>query len=132
MLLFAAECPGMGAFHRGFGIGLIAVSRSAFVEGHDDVRAQFFLDLHRDFGSEIMLLSIEDGFELHSVFIDFSCFVQGKHLESAGIRKERFVPSYPFMESPILFHVIRARSQGEVIGIGENDFGAQCFHVAHL
>ena len=90
----------------------------AFIEAHDDVRAQSFFDFNRFFGAEEFFVAIELVFEFHPFFAEDAVFGQGKDLESSGIRKDRSVVIHEFMKPARFFDDIFAWAEVKMIGIG--------------
>ncbi|MPN04945.1 hypothetical protein SDC9_152194 [bioreactor metagenome] len=61
----------MGAAHGIIDVGRI-IGVSAFIEGHDDIGPQFFLDLDGAFRGEAVHGAINVAFECDAVFIYFA------------------------------------------------------------
>ena len=57
--------------------------------------------------------------EIDTLLLDFPKACQRKHLESAGIGQDRFVPDHEFVESAHLLYDFISRAHMEVIRIGK-------------
>ena len=92
--LFAQRSvPGATRRHsRGRGIG------NALIEGHDDVGAQRFLDIHRRLGrDEVLRPAVEMRLERHTLLGDLAKVRQAEDLEAAAVRgTEPFQPMNPW------------------------------------
>ena len=58
------------------------------------------------------------GMEMHALFLDLPKSCKRKHLKSAGIRQDRFVPVHKLMQSAELFYNLISRSHMKMICIG--------------
>ena len=85
---------------RGFaGAGVIGGSFDAFVEDHDDVRAQGDFDLDCFFGGKEMLGAVQVRTKSDAVVRHFSQIGKAEHLVAAGIRKDRMRPGHEFVQA---------------------------------
>lgn len=123
--VLAAFCPAGGQGERGGGVFLIAGVGRAFVEKHGDVRPEGGLDGHRFFGAEHHFRPVEVGLEADAFFGDFAHFGERPNLEAAGIGEDGFLPSGEIVEAAHFVNEFVARAQPEMIGISENDLGAE-------
>jgi len=67
----AAVCPEVGAFHGFLGVVVVKGVR-AFVESHNDIRPEVFLDRDRAFGGQAFHGAIDVGFESHPIGVDLA------------------------------------------------------------
>src|SRR3989344_2887994 len=94
MMSFALNRPTYRAIHS-FDLFLAWRSRRrTFVETHDDVTAEFVLNLHCFFRSQEMFRSINVRTELDAMFLNLANTFERENLKSSGVRENRFVPSY--------------------------------------
>ena len=56
-------------------------------------------------------------------FCNFPHFSQAEDLEAAGVRKHPPVVVHKFVQAPGLLHQLRARTEEQVVGIGQNHLG---------
>ena len=71
----AALGPGMGALHGALVVGPV-VRRRAFIKGHDDIRAELFLDFDRFFGGEAVHRAVDVAFKGDPIFVDLAHLCQ--------------------------------------------------------
>jgi len=95
--------------------------RRTFVEGHDDVGADFALGLHHGFGRELVAAAVQQALEFHAVFGDVAKILEAPDLESTAVREHRAVPAHEFLHAAHLGHKFRAWAQVQVVRIREND-----------
>lgn len=132
VFFFAPQDPVVGALHGRAGVGVVAVAGRALVERHDQVRAEFFLNLHGDLGREEVLVSIDGGAELHAILQNFALVVEGEHLKTAGVGEVRFFPAGPLVQAAPLLHIVGAGPQREVVSVRQNDLRAERFDIPHF
>jgi len=101
------------------------IRRGAFVECHDDICAQFFLDLHRALRSEAVGRTVDVAFERDPVVIHLADVGQREHLEAARIGQHRVWPAHEVVQPAHLRHQIRTRAQIQVVGVRKHQRGAQ-------
>ena len=64
-------------------------------------------------------MTIDMRVKIHALFLDLTKLRQRKHLESAGIGKDRSVPVHKFVKtSQLLYHLV-ARAHMKMISIGQ-------------
>ena len=63
-------------------------------------------------------MTIDMRVKIHTLFLDLTQLCQRKHLESAGICKDRPVPVHKFMKTSKLLHHLVTRTHMKMIGIG--------------
>ncbi len=68
-------------------------------------------------------------FESHPIFIDLAHLGQGKDLEAAGIGQDGVGPVHKLMQAAHLCHQVRAGAQVEMIGVRQNQAGANFFQL---
>ena len=95
--------------------------RRAFVETHDDVTAQQPLDLHRAFRRQLMLGTIDMGFEGDALFRELAQPREAHHLEPAAIGQDRPLPVHELVQPAQPVHPLRPRTQHQVIGVAQQD-----------
>ena len=91
--------------------------RRAFIEGHNDVSADFALGLHDRFRREQMTRAIQMTAEFHALFSNVAKFLQAPNLESAAVREHRAVPAHKLLHAAHLGHKFCARAQIQVIQV---------------
>ena len=84
--------------------------RCAFVEGHDDVGADFALGLHHGFGCEFVARAVQMAMEFHALFGNVAQLLEAPDLESAAVGEHRAVPAHELLHAAHLGHKFRARA----------------------
>src|SRR3546814_16885202 len=92
MWRLAARSPACGQFHRAARLLLGRRIRRAFVELHDDVRAERVLDFDRALGCQEDAVTIDRRRELHALLGDLAQRRQTPDLKTAGVGENRPVP----------------------------------------
>ena len=64
-----------------------------------DVTAQIGLNLHAFFRAHKDFPAVNVGRKIHALFLDFAQGRKGKHLKSAGVRKNGAVPGHKLMQA---------------------------------
>ncbi len=135
--------PAMRTFHGGRGVFLISVVRGALVKRHDDVGAEFVLDVYRCFGREDMFGTVYVRAKGDAVFGDLgelgvfgavaflTLFLEaeGEDLKTTTVSKHWAVPVHKFVHAAGLVDEVFARLEVEVVGVGEDDL---CVHREEL
>lgn len=86
-------CPNMGALHGTFDI--FSFERiGALIERHDDISAEFLLNLDRFFGSQPTVGAIDVALECDPVFIYFTSIGKRKNLVPTRISEDRSGPGH--------------------------------------
>ena len=116
-LLPASYQPSVGSVHRILHIGFLCQCRRTFIKCHGNGRCQIGLDPHTFLRSHKNLMSVDMGTEGNAFFPDLPHACQGKHLKSAGICQNRFVPGHELVQSSHLLYNLISRSDMEMIGI---------------
>ena len=97
--------------------------RRAFVQSHDDIRADFALGVHYACRAKEMLGAVENASEFHSFRLDFAKIFQTPHLKSAAVREHRAVPTHELVDASRRSDFRRCRAQVQMVRVRENDFG---------
>ena len=106
-----------------------ARERSAFVERHDDVGADFALGVHHACGAKKVLRSVENAPKFNAFGGDFAKVLEAPYLESTAVRKNGTIPAHEFVNAACFRDAGRGGAQIQVVGVGENDF---CLDVLQL
>jgi hypothetical protein len=126
-IVASALGPGRGALESGFGDGARSRRFNALVEDHGDVRAESELNLGSFLWSQEMLGTVEVGAEANAVIGDFAEIGETENLIAARIGEDGTAPGHERMQAAEFADQRVAGTQIEMIGVGENDFGAECF-----
>ena len=147
----------MGAFQRFFLVAAWMEQRGQLIEGEHDVRTQFMLNAHGNFGRETVFRTVDVAAKNHAVIVNncsgcLDCLLielgileirvarklrredllesgsQGKDLESARIRIGRTCPVHKRTQAPGLVNDIRTWLEVEVVGVGKDRLGAEASH----
>ena len=118
------EIQRMGGFLDG------ARVRRAFVEGHDDIRADFALGLHHRFGRKLVAAAVEQALEFHAVFGNAAEILEAPHLETAAVGEHGAVPAHELLHAARLGDQGRSRPKVEVVGVREDDLRLDVPEVA--
>ena len=119
--------PGGGALESGFGDGAWSGRFDAFIEDHGNVRAQCELYLSGLFRSEEMLRAVEMRTEAYAVVGDFAQIREAEDLVTAGIGEDGAAPGHERMQAAEFANESMTGTQIKMVGVGENDFGAEGF-----
>ena len=130
--LAAAPCPAHREFHRGGDFVARTVGTGAFVEGHDDVRAEQALDFHAALGGEHVLAAIEVAAEFDALLGQLAQLAEAHHLIAAGIGQDRAVPVHEPVKTAKPRDAFGAGAQHKVIGVAEDYVRAGCTHSLRL
>ena len=105
----------------------------ALVERHGNGGREVRLDLHTFFRPHEDALAVDMGLEVDPLLFDFPQSCEGKDLKPAAIGEDGAIPVHEFMESPHIVNEVVARSDMEVVGIGQFDLTADLpqFHRIH-
>lgn len=123
--------PAMGSFHGGAGIGFVRSSRSALVEGHDDVGTEIRLDPNGFFRRKKTLRAVQVGAEFDALFGNLrkGLTVGGlfskserKHLETSAVGKYREIDVHESVEASKMGYRRFPGTQMEVVRIRKHDF----------
>jgi len=119
--------PGSGAFESGFGDASWSRRFDAFIEDHGNVRAQCELYLSGLFRSEEMHRAVEMRTEAYPVVGDFAQIGEAEDLVTAGIGEDGAAPGHERMQAAEFADERMTGTQIKMVGVGENDFGAEGF-----
>ena len=97
---------------------------NALIQHHNNVRAQCPLDLHSLFGRQRMWRTVQVRTEFETVFPHPSQALEAHHLIAAAIGKDRTRPAHELVQAAQVADQFVPRTQVEVIGVGENNLGA--------
>ena len=78
--------PRRGTLHRRFRLRVVIAVFTAFVESHNNIRAEVLFNLHRFFGGEEMLTSVDIRGKFYALVGDFVQFPKREYLKTAAIR----------------------------------------------
>ena len=106
-----------------------AGSARAHVERHLDVGAELFLHGDRPLGREPVAGAVVGRPEGHAVVVHVG--PQGEDLVAAGVGQEMATPAGEAVETAEGGDRLGARTEHEVVGVGEHDLGAQPLEVHH-
>ena len=98
--------------------------RRTFVEHHRDVRAEIGLNIHGRFGRQQVRAAVEMRSELDAVLIYLAALREAEHLVAAAVGEDRLVPADELVEAAAARDQLVAGPQHQVIGVAENDAGA--------
>ena len=95
--------------------------RRTFVEGHDDVGADFALGLHHGFGRELVSAAVQQALKFHAVFGDVAKILEAPDLESAAVGKHGAVPAHKLLHAARFGNELGAGAQVQVVRIREDN-----------
>ena len=100
---------------------IISVCNTAwtFVKSHGNGGCKIGLDLHTFLRTHKDFMSVNMRLEVNALLLDLAKLGKGKHLESAGICQDRFVPYHKLVKPAKLFYHFIARAHMKMIGIGK-------------
>ena len=115
---FTAFQPACGTVYRWLYITSVCQCRWTLIKCHGNGRSQIRLNLHTFFRSHENFTSIYMRVEMYAFLFDFSQSCQGKYLESAGIRQNRFVPYHKSMQTAKVFDQFVTRTDMQMVCVG--------------
>ena len=115
--------------HGFFDLGLGRGQRRAFVETHDDIRAQQLLDFHAAFRRQHMLAAINMAGKAHALFGQLAQRGKAHDLKPAAVRQDRALPVHELVQAAQPGDAFGAGAQHQVIGIAQQDVGARGAHA---
>jgi hypothetical protein len=122
-----AAGPGHGEAKAFFG----AIARGgilrALVESHDDVGAESDLDVDGMFGGEEVRTPVEVRAELNAIVRDFAERAEGEDLEAAGVSEHCARPADELVQAAHAANEFVTGTEIEMVGVAEDDFGAEGF-----
>ena len=90
------------------------------------------LNLDRPLGRQGVLRAVDMGLKRHALFSDLAQTGKGHNLKTTGIGQYRPVPANEIMQSAQSGNPFRPRPQHQVIGVSQNDVGAERTHLVHI
>ncbi len=102
------------------------------VEGDRDVRAERLLDADRDLGREAVGRAVEVAAERDPIVVHDAQVAERDDLEAAGIGEDRAVPGHEPVQAAEPLDPLVARSQVQVVRVGEDDRGADLADVVGM
>jgi hypothetical protein len=117
----AALEPAVGEAEGVLSVFVLAGVGRTLVEGHDDVRPNFPLDVHRPLRGENVLRAVNMRLECDALLLYLSLRSKGIHLVAAAVRQNGALPAIEFMQAARRFQHIHAGPKVEVVGIAEDD-----------
>ena len=126
-IVASALCPGSGALESGFCDGAWRGRFDAFIEHHGDVCAKGQLNLGGLLRSEEMLRAVEMGTKAHAVVGYFAQIGEAEDLVATGIGEDGTGPRHERMQAAEFADQSVTGTQIKMIGVGENNFGAEGF-----
>ena len=97
----------------------------ALVEHHDHVGIEMVLDRYGAFRGQLHQVAVDGRTEFHPVLFDSAQGLEAPHLESAGVRQHRPVPSHELVKAAVGANDLRAGPEHQVKGIAEDDLAAR-------
>ena len=122
----AALRPAARELHGARDLGARGRVAHALVELHHDVGAQLLGDVHVVLGrpGDPAAVVVHRA-EAHAVVGELAELLVGEDLEAAGVGEDGAVPAHEVVQAAHLGHEVGARAHGEVVGVGEQDLGAE-------
>src|SRR6185295_12148138 len=102
----------------------------AFVEHHNNVRAERSLNLHRSLRREDVARAVQVRLKLDAFFAQLSQVAEAEDLIAAAIGQDRTFPGSERVQAAQLVNGEMPGPQIEVIGIPQNDAGSCLFKAA--
>ena len=112
----------MSPFHGDGAVGFV-VGIGAFIEGHDDVRAEVLLNRNGLFRREAMRRAVDVTLEGHAVVVDCAGLCQREDLEAARIGEYGEGPTHELMQATHVTHDLVAGTQVEMVGVAQDERG---------
>ena len=122
-----AARPGHGEAQALFGAAAVGGVLSALVEGHGDVGAESDLHVHGVLGREEVAAAVQVRAEADAFVGDLAQGAEREDLEAAGVGEHGARPTDEAMQAAHAADGLVAGAQVEVIGVAEDDFGAERF-----
>ncbi len=96
----------------------------AFIETHDEVCPERFLNLHGAFGGQFEEFAVDMRTKDDAVIVELAKVGQTEHLKATTVCQNRPIPVHETVQAPVSLHDGFARSEGKVVGVGEQHLGA--------
>ena len=120
----AASCPSCRQLHGGSDIVILGRIGGAFIEAHDDVAAERFLDPDRLLRCNEVGRSVQMGAEANPLLADFPQVAEAEDLKPAAVGQDRPVPVHEPMEPSQPADQLMSRAQVKMVGIGQDDLSS--------
>ncbi len=95
--------PAVRPLHGSLAVCMV-IGVGAFVESHDDIRAQVFLDLDGFFGSKTVGGAVNVALEGDAIVVNFTGLGQGEHLVTARIGQHGMRPLHEVVQAAQFCH----------------------------
>ena len=102
----------------------------ALVEHHRDVGSEARLDVHGGLRRQEVLAAVEMRPEGRALLVHFSARREAEYLIAAAVGQDRLVPADEFVKPAQSANALGAGTQIEMIGIREDDLGAEVLEIA--
>ena len=128
VVLLAPFRPAVGDLHVLLRRLPVAGIGRAHVKRHGDVGTQRLLDIHGLFRADKLPGAVQVALEGNPFLLDLPDSRKGEYLESAAVRQDRAVPAHELVQAARFLHQGFARPQVQVVGVGQQDLGADLLH----
>ena len=120
----AAHGPSRGALHGRLHLAALGLGGRADVQGHDHVRPQLLLALDRGLRGEVVDGAVHVGAENDPVVGDLAQVLEAEPLETAAVGEDRAGPAHEAVQAAQPPDRVRTGAQEQVVGVREDDAGA--------
>ena len=110
----------MSPLHGFFDIGMI-VRVGTFIECHDDVGAEIFLNGNRLLWCEAVCRPIDVTFEGHAILVDLAGLCQREDLKAARVGQHGTMPLHELVQTAHVAHEFVAGAQIEMISVAQDE-----------
>ena len=121
----APQGPAVRAVHRLADGAPLCGGRQAHVEDHHHVGADGGLHLDRALGGEDVRPAVHVAAEARPLLVDRPVVREREDLEAAGVGEDGAVPAHEAVDPAHAPERLRARPEHEVVGVREDDLGAE-------
>ncbi len=90
---------------------LAVIRRGTFIESHDDIRPQVFLDCNGFLGGQAMRRTVDVALKGYPFLIYLAHLGQGENLEASRIGQDWPLPVHKIVQSAQLSHQVIPRAQ---------------------
>ena len=118
----------MSPVHGEFGVGVV-IGVGTFVECHDDVRAEIFLNRNGFFRREAMRRTVNVTLEGHAVVVDLASLREREHLKAARVGEHGTSPLHELVQAAHVAHEFVAGTQVEMIGVAQHERGVDVLEM---
>lgn len=114
--------------------------RGALVKGHHNVGTDDALGVDHVFGSEEVLAAVDVGAEADALPGELADTSEGEDLEASGVGEDGLFPTIEAVQASDPAQDVKTRAEVEMIGVAEDDLGADvvaqlalvhCLDTAH-